>query len=112
AGLAESTFGRLAVNDGKLIARLREGGRITQRTLERVRAYVAAHPADQAAGLRSALSGRVLVFGDSVRQDTMQDSRSNFRFFDNRQKYLLFVTTCSEKQVVATRVADELANVR
>ena len=35
----------------------------------------------------------------------------NFRFFDNRQKYLLFVHTCSEKWVIASRVALELANV-
>jgi hypothetical protein len=113
AGLAESTFGRLAVNDGKLIARLREGGRITPRTLERVQAYVAGHPADQVAGRRSVLRGHALGLGDSIVPGTaMQDSRRNFRFFDNRQKYLLFVTTCSEKQVVANRVAEELANVR
>ena len=35
----------------------------------------------------------------------------NFRFFDNRQKYLMFVNTCSEKAVVAERVAMELANI-
>ena len=35
----------------------------------------------------------------------------NFRFYDNRQKYLSFVTTCSEKWVVAERVAMELANI-
>ena len=29
----------------------------------------------------------------------------HFRFYDNREKYLLFVSTCSEKQVVAERVA-------
>ena len=34
--------------------------------------------------------------------------RSNFRFYDNRQKYLMFVNTCSEKWVVAERVAAEL----
>src|SRR5271156_4183905 len=34
-----------------------------------------------------------------------------FRFYDNRQKYLLFVNTCSEKWVVAQRVAMELANI-
>jgi hypothetical protein len=34
-----------------------------------------------------------------------------FRFFDNRQKYLLFVNTCSEKWVVAQRVAAELGNI-
>ena len=33
------------------------------------------------------------------------DPQRNFRFFDNRQKYLLFVHTCSEKWVIANRVA-------
>jgi len=28
-GIAESTFGRRAVNDGKFVARLRDGARIT-----------------------------------------------------------------------------------
>ena len=32
AGIAESTFGRLAVNDGKLVGRLRLGGRVTTDT--------------------------------------------------------------------------------
>jgi len=36
----------------------------------------------------------------------------NFRFFDNRQKYLLFVNTTSEKLVVANRVASELAHLK
>jgi hypothetical protein len=36
-------------------------------------------------------------------------SRRSFRFYDNRQKYLLFVSTCSEKWVIAERVGLELA---
>src|SRR5258708_4831425 len=43
-GVAESTFGRRAVNDGKLAARLRNGGRITTETVDRVRAFIASHP--------------------------------------------------------------------
>ena len=39
-----------------------------------------------------------------------RDPRGNFRFFENRQKYLLFVHTCSEKRVIADRVALELAS--
>ena len=35
----------------------------------------------------------------------------NFRFYDNRQKYLMFVNTCSEKWVVAERVAREFARI-
>jgi len=33
-GVAESTFGRLAVNDGKFVNRLRDGGRITTNTFD------------------------------------------------------------------------------
>src|SRR5256885_12029164 len=41
---------------------------------------------------------------------TLFRSEKNFRFFDNRQKYLLFVNTCSEKEVVAGRVGLELGD--
>ncbi len=34
--------------------------------------------------------------------------KQNFRFYDNRQKYLMFVNTCSEKAVIAERLAREL----
>src|SRR3954453_18298264 len=37
---AESTFGRLVVNDGKLVSRLRDGAKITTSTLDKVRAYL------------------------------------------------------------------------
>src|SRR5579863_5348748 len=40
---AESTFGRLVVNDGKLVSRLRDGARITTGTLDKVRRYLAEH---------------------------------------------------------------------
>ena len=43
AGVAESTFGRRAVNDGKFVARLRDGARITPETLQRVSDYLARH---------------------------------------------------------------------
>jgi SAM-dependent methyltransferase len=39
-------------------------------------------------------------------------AKQNFRFYDNRQKYLMFVNTCSEKWVVAQRLAHELDNIR
>ena len=41
AGIAESTFGRLAVNDGKLCNRLRAGKSITLDTAERVHSFIA-----------------------------------------------------------------------
>ena len=40
--MAETTFGRHAVNDGKFVGRLREGGGVTVATIDRVRAYMEA----------------------------------------------------------------------
>jgi hypothetical protein len=40
------------------------------------------------------------------------EAQQNFRFYDNRQKYLMFVNTCSEKWVVADRIALELDAIR
>jgi hypothetical protein len=42
---------------------------------------------------------------------TAEDGHQNFRFYDNRQKYLLFVNTTSEKLVVANRILKELKNL-
>ncbi len=99
AGMAESTFGRRAVNDGKLVNRLREGKRITIDTLERIQAF-----------MEATLPGGVAP----IRIETpleRRDPRGNFRFFENRQKYLLFVHTCSEKRIIAERVALELGSI-
>ncbi len=41
----------------------------------------------------------------------MNDERP-FRFFDNREKYLLFVTTCSEKWAIGQRIGAELESLR
>ena len=49
AGLAESTFGRRAVNDGKLTSRLRNGGRITTETLDRIRTFMTIHNGKESA---------------------------------------------------------------
>src|ERR1700754_4917501 len=42
-GMAESTFGRRAVNDGKFVARLRDGARVTPETLQRVNVFIQKH---------------------------------------------------------------------
>ncbi len=141
-GLAESTFGRLAVNDGKFVPRLRAGGRVRHQTLVRVQAFLALTPVQT---LRSVAPGRVpltlrrLAGGSGSSSPSSPSASSavtfepiaagmtglgltstpegasgtgNFRFYDNRQKYLLFVNTCSEKSVIARRVGLELAHLR
>ena len=133
SGLAESTFGRRAVNDGKLAARLRNGGRITTDTLDRIHGFMAAHPPQgprpiviersrehrPATGLPPAPVPPAPVSPAPVPAapvpakagETSDEPQRNFRFFDNRQKYLLFVNTCSEKWEVAHRISEELAHI-
>src|SRR5207245_9581278 len=50
-GMAESTFGRRAVNDGKLVGRLRIGGRVTMETVDRVRTFMSEHRSVKSRGL-------------------------------------------------------------
>jgi hypothetical protein len=105
---AESTFGRLVVNDGKLVSRLRDGARITTGTLDKVRAYLSEHRAAQPSpkgepAPAKAVNGSAAATGIAP---------PGFRFFDNRQKYLLFVSTCSEKTEIANRVSLELGNLQ
>jgi hypothetical protein len=118
-GLAESTFGRRAVNDGKLASRLRNGGRITTDTLDRIRNFMA-RTADASPGRRRMLfdaapSSSLPVIAPPAPPvasgQANDDPQRNFRFFDNRQKYLLFVNTCSEKWEIANRVSMELASI-
>ena len=102
ARMAESTFGRLAVNDGKLVSRLRLGGRVTTDTPERVRTFIER----EVPSVNDGQIAPTAALPQALRGDTR-----NFRFYDNRQKYLLFVTTCGEKWAIAQRVGQELANI-
>ena len=38
--------------------------------------------------------------------------KKNFRFFDNRQKYLLFVTTTNEKNVIADNIYPHIKKIK
>jgi hypothetical protein len=96
--IAQSTFGRLAVNDGKFVTRLQQGGRVTLHTVNRIHQFIADQGGPSATVLRSA-----------IRADLSGTSRHNFRFYDNRQKYLMFVNTTSEKQLLADRALQQLS---
>jgi len=112
AEIAETTFGRLAVNDGKFVSRLRSGGRVTPETAARVRSFIQKAPAPAGAGTNSdrATMSAATVVAEPPAPAAPTDEK-NFRFYDNRQTYLMFVNTCSEKLVIARRIAQELENL-
>src|SRR5687768_3726447 len=114
-GMAESTFGRRAVNDGKFVARLRDGARVTPETLHRVNEFMARHgvpgAGDAPPELLRLIRAGAPAPGKAPAPPAASAPDKGFRFFDNRQKYLLFVNTCSEKEVIAHRVGMELGHL-
>ena len=112
--MAESTFGRLAVNDGKFVGRLRDGAAVTAQTVERVRRFISQDASSPHDGRQTMSASQVKATRKSEAKPgpvANTDPEQNFRFYDNRQKYLMFVNTCSEKWVVAHRVAQELGHI-
>ena len=112
--MAETTFGRHAVNDGKFVSRLRGGGKVTPVTAARVRSFMEKTPAS-AAVQTPAKSDKPAMAVTAAKKAPATPApatdEKNFRFYDNRQTYLMFVNTCSEKLVVARRIAQELENI-
>ena len=114
-GMAESTFGRRAVNDGKFVSRLRDGARVTPETLQRVNQFMERNGSAGAGDAPPELLPLIRATAVQPERTPARSEKSGpdkgFRFFDNRQKYLLFVNTCSEKEVVARRVGLELGHI-
>ena len=114
--MAESTFGRKAVNDGKFVSRLRTGARVTPETFEKVKKFINSFGNVKSIQIDNQ-NLHVLPKEDNVDDKNLFDEKSkskkkNFRFFDNRQKYLLFVSTCSEKEVISKRIGMELGHIK
>lgn len=131
AGMAESTFGRQAVNDGKLCSRLRDGKDVTLETAHRIRRFIESHGAKFAANGELSPSAGLAIEKDNEMTGKKATSKKKtskktskpaapkaakseaddrpFRFYDNRQKYLAFVNTTNEKRKVAERAARELS---
>ena len=116
ANMAESTFGFLAVNDGKLCNRLRAGKDVTLATAQKIEGFIR----DQGSGLTGNSGESTPDINHRGANDTVPgqdsagpvDSGRPFRFYDNRQKYLAFINTCNEKWKIAERVAAELTHVQ
>src|SRR5205085_5130827 len=83
-GMAESTFGRRAVNDGKFVARLRDGARVTPETLTRVNEFIAKNGGQSAGEAPPELMPLIHAGAPQRAPAPAQkaDPETNFRFFD------------------------------
>ena len=129
--IAESTFGKQAVNDGKLCVRLRNGKDVTLETAAKIRGFISEYrPTSVANGAATAeqdtTKGTTMSGKTSKRKGSSASTAAKrkpasggsapgdqpFRFYDNRQKYLAFVNTTNEKWKVAERASRELAHLK
>ncbi len=114
-GIAESTFGRLAVNDGKFVSRISAGSRIEPETAERVATFM------QAADRREIrLRGRprrkktesnAEKMAELINMETSIRTPGSFAFFEQRQRFHVFANTTNESWVLADRIAEDLKNL-
>ena len=126
-GIAESTFGRQSVNDGKLCVRLRNGKDVTLETAAKIRGFIienqpsaptnggshAEHDTTKGTIMTVSTKRKASSVAKSSKKASPQAAAVSadrpFRFYDNRQKYLAFVNTTNEKWKVAERASRELA---
>ena len=124
-GIAESTFGRQSVNDGKLCVRLRDGKDVTLETAAKIRDFItenlpsaptnggshAEHDTTKGTIMTVSTKRKASAVAKSSKKSSAPASAQDrpFRFYDNRQKYLAFVNTTNEKWKVAERASRELA---
>src|SRR5205807_1157729 len=91
--MAESTFGRLAVNDGKLVSRLRFGGRVRGKTVDRVRAFMTRQKEVDGVTRRirpqMAVSEPMSAPAPMPITETTESSDKNFRFYENPASVLV-----------------------
>lgn len=115
-GVAETTFGRLAGNDGKLVGRIAAGSAITSVTAQRLRTFMAGVTAGQ-----TRLKGRPRRKHDIATATTMAKlstresgirTVSSLAFHEQRQRYLVFAGTTNEAAVVADRAAVEIRSLK
>ena len=102
--MAISTFGRLSVNDGKLVSRLRNGNDVTLKTSKKIRQFISNKSQSEIKKISS--ENTEVVKKNSNTENSESDKTK--RFYDNRQNYLSFINTTNEKWQIAQRAAKEL----
>lgn len=114
-GIAETTFGRLAANDGKLAARLAGGGRVSPETAERLRGFMR----DVAGGVvdvrgrprRKKSVAHAEAMAELVNRESGLRTAGSFAFHEQRQRYSIFAGTTDEAWVLADRIAADICTL-
>ncbi|MEM9757429.1 MAG: hypothetical protein AAF914_15610, partial [Pseudomonadota bacterium] len=114
-GIAESTFGRHAVNDGKFVSRIAQGSWITADTAARVTDFM-----DRARAGKIVLRGRprrtksasrAEALDDLINRETSVRTAGSFAYSEQRQRLHVFSNTTNEPWALAGRAAADIAGL-
>lgn len=106
-GIAESTFGRLAVNDGKFVNRIRSGSKIGDKMVARVQEFMSevnsgTRRIEGRDRRRVGVAKKEMLAKISSQETTARLSEA-VEYNEQRQSHLLFYNSCNEKWQIAER---------
>ena len=114
-GIATSTFGRLAVNDGKFVSRISNGSWIERETARRVQDFM-----DRADRGEVTLGGRprrkkdqsrAYRMAELISQETSIRTPGSFAIHEQRHRFHVFAATTNESWVKADIITRDIANI-
>lgn len=111
-GIALSTFGRLAVNDGKFVSRISEGSWIESATSKRVHDFMARAERGEIVlrgrpRHRRAVS-KAYTMSELVNQESSIRTPGSFALHEQRHRYHVFAATTNESWVQADIITEDI----
>jgi len=106
-GIAESTFGRLAVNDGKFINRARGGSNVGKKMVARIQEFMSdvrsGKHSVEGRDRRRVGSAKKEMLAQISSQETTAGLSQAVEYNEQRQSHVLFYNSCNEKWQIAER---------
>jgi len=111
-GIAESTFGRHAVNDGKFVSRISKGSWIAPETEQRVRAFMQKAERGEIVlrgrPRRKKSESRAYKMAELISQETSIRTPGSFAIHEQRHRFHVFAATTNEAWVHADIITEDL----
>lgn len=114
--IAETTFGRLAVNDGKFVGRVRNGSKVSDRLLSRVAVFVESVSDGSRVIVGRSRRRHEVARTETIKQISEQQSIASpprsAGYHEEREKRMVFTNSCNEKWVIADRALQATNDIK
>jgi hypothetical protein len=114
-GIAQSTFGRLAVNDGKLVNRISKGSWISPTTEERVQKFMEKAEKDEIVlrgrPRRKKAESNAYTMAELVNKESTVRTPGSFVLHEQKQRSHVFAATTNESWVKGDIIAEDIVKL-